>query len=721
MDDSPLFKCLTALLHAFSRGSNEFWGSLMDASARVLYQKVFILATGSAAGKAALETFDSLVTPQVGYGKIAELVEAYMSGRVRELGRVEAFRSMLKQGFSVQLAKDEAASLLNALDSAGFNTWSHLYVAALNLGAPYQAALDQKASLALDIADRLTAAGKDAFYQGPAPYAATKTVLESVSTSKASFDLARANATSFVDALSDKGLRSAVVDGYIAGATVLADSDGDGVLDPGEWQGTSDAKGNFFVPASTAAVKLTASGGTDLLTNKPFTGLLSAPSGSSVVNPITSLVQAVIESGSETITLDKAIGLVNQAAGIPAGLNPLSYDPLVVLADPAANATERAAALTVQSSAIQVSNTISQLSTVIASSGSGVTKADAAAAVTQAITSSIVASGASPNAAPLDLSGSQFLNAVLVNSLADAGVTLSASQIGQVVQVAAASNAIADKATSITDLAKAASVAQDATTSLAAASLSGNFAAAVSGFTGAALETKQAAATVGEIVPGVEVPPTVVTPPTQQPPTTVDPTPPPVVTPPPPPVTFTVAPHPSRADLLLLGGNATGTVTITLAAPSGGITKATFSRDRSQVSDVQVTDRWIQLPNEGSQVSMVINGTDGPDLVRFDASGLSSAGLLLTGNLGGDLDTIGFRFTQSGQPLLQTERSSLQLINAEFAVFESNSGVDVGFPSTSSFKAFDSLTFSGGDFDLTGLGAGALADGVQILLVGSIA
>lgn len=118
---------------------------------------------------------------------------------------------------------------------------------------------------------------------------------------------------------------------------------------------------------------------------------------------------------------------------------------------------------------------------------------------------------------------------------------------------------------------------------------------------------------------------------------------------------------------------------------------------------------------------MVINGTDGPDLVRFDASGLSSAGLLLTGDLGGDLDTIGFRFTQSGQPLLQTEQSSLRLINAEFAVFESNSGVDVGFPSTSSFKAFDSLTFSGGDFDLTGLGAGALADGVQILLVGSIA
>ena len=693
MDDSLLFKCLTALLHAFSRGSNEFWGSLMDASARVLYQKVFILATGSAAGKAALETFDSLVTPQVGYGKIAELVEAYMSGRVRELGRVEAFRSMLKQGFSVQLAKDEAASLLNALDSAGFNTWSHLYVAALNLGAPYQAALDQKASLALDIADRLTAAGKDAFYQGPAPYAATKTVLESVSTSKASFDLARANATSFVDALSDKGLRSAVVDGYIAGATVLADSDGDGVLDPGEWQGTSDAKGNFFVPASTAAVKLTASGGTDLLTNKPFTGLLSAPSGSSVVNPITSLVQAVIESGSETITLDKAIGLVNQAAGIPAGLNPLSYDPLVVLADPAANATERAAALTVQSSAIQVSNTISQLSTVIASSGSGVTKADAAAAVTQAITSSIVASGASPNAAPLDLSGSQFLNAVLVNSLADAGVTLSASQIGQVVQVAAASNAIADKATSITDLAKAASVAQDATTSLAAASLSGNFAAAVSGFTGAALETKQAAATVGEIVPGVVVPPPVVTPP----PPVVTP-PPPVVTPPPPPTTttFTVT---ETSGVISFGGTATGVIIVTLSG-----TDVTFSRDgvsgTEQTPITTLVGKQLSVDSAAASgsASFEVNSTLGNDVIRLRVTD-STTVLTLTGNLGTGADTIALVLpndTNNTQALQFI--SSVTLDGADdILVAAFSAGDDVfRFSAGSSINGYETLQVRGG-------------------------
>ena len=208
---------------------------MMDANAKVLYQKVFILATGSAASKDALEIFDSLVTPQFGYGKIAEIVEAYMDGVVRSIGRVEAFRAMLKQGFSVQLTQDAASGLLDALDAAGLKTWSHLYVAALNLGAPYKSALDQKASLANEIADRLESAGKTALYQGPAIYAATKTVLESVSNGSASLELARSNANSFVDALSAGGIRSAVVDGYIAGATVLADGDGDGVLDPGEW------------------------------------------------------------------------------------------------------------------------------------------------------------------------------------------------------------------------------------------------------------------------------------------------------------------------------------------------------------------------------------------------------------------------------------------------------------------------------------------------------
>jgi hypothetical protein len=684
----------------------------MDANARELYQKVFILATGSAASKSALEIFDSLVTPQAGYGKIAEIVEAYMDGVVRSIGRVEAFRAMLKQGFSVQLTQNAASGLLDALDAAGLKTWSHLYVAALNLGAPYKSALDQKASLANEIADRLESASKTAFYQGPAVYAATKTVLESVSSASSSLELARSNANSFVDALSANGIRSAVVDGYIAGATVLADGDGDGVLDPGEWQGTSDAKGYFSLPAGTVASKLTASGGTDLLTNKAFTGVLSAPSGSTVVNPITTLVQGIVESGSQTTTIDQALVLVNQAMGIPAGINPLSYDPLAVIAKADATPAEKAAALSVQSSAIQVSNTISQLSSVLSSPNAGVSKLDAAAAVTQAITSAIVQASTSPSSAAIDLGSTQFLSAVLTTSIAETSATLSASQIGQIVQVASASNAIADKASSITDLAKAASAAQDATTALVTAAASGNFTNVVSGFTGTALEAKQAAATVGEIAPGVVVP---VPPPPPPPP------PPPViggdgiVLPTPSPTTFTVTA--SGADTLVFDGTATGPIQVVLAsAAEGGSVTATFTRGGVEVAGVSLADRWIKLTSDRRELS--ITGTDGRDVLRFDVSDVGSSQVLLAGDLKGDLDSIGFRFSQTNNAS-QVSASRNALVSAELAVFESANNAEVKFSSSSSLNAFDSLTFSGGGFDITGLGSGALAEGVQILLVGS--
>jgi hypothetical protein len=604
---------------------------MMDANAKVLYQKVFILATGSAASKDALEIFDSLVTPEVGYGKIAEIVEAYMDGVVRSIGRVEAFRAMLKQGFSVQLTQDAASGLLDALDGAGFNTWTHLYVAALNLGAPYKSALDQKASLANEIADSLESGGKTPFYQGPAVYAATKTVLESVASGAASLELARSNANSFVDALSANGIRSAVVDGYIAGATVLADGDGDGVLDPGEWQGTSDAKGYFSLPSGTVASKLTASGGTDLLTNKAFTGVLSAPSGSTVVNPITTLVQGIVESGSQTTTIDQALVLVNQAMGIPAGINPLSYDPLAVIAKADATPAEKAAALSVQSSAIQVSNTISQLSSVLIAPNAGVSKLDAAAAVTQAITGAIVQASTSPSSEAIDLGSTQFLSAVLTTSIAETSATLSASQIGQIVQVASASNAIADKASSITDLAKAASAAQDATTALVTAAASGNFTSVVSDFTGSALEAKQAAATVGEIAPGVVVP----VPPPPPPP------PPPViggggiVLPPPVPTTFTVTA--TGADTLVFDGNATGPIQVVLAsAAADGSVTATFTRGGVSTS-ADISGKAMLVPSDSAIFDLV--GTVGSDTLRFKLTETSSE-LTLSGNLSEGADRI---------------------------------------------------------------------------------
>jgi hypothetical protein len=99
-------------------------------------------------------------------------------------------------------------------------------------------------------------------------------------------------------------------------------------------------------------------------------------------------------------------------------------------------------------------------------------------------------------------------------------------------------------------------------------------------------------------------------------------------------------------------------------------------------------------------------------------SDVGSSQVLLAGDLRGDLDSLGFRWSQTNNAS-QVSAGRSSLLNAELAVFESANNAEVKFSSSSSLNAFDSLTFSGGGFDITGLGSGALAEGVQILLVGS--
>jgi len=82
-----------------------------------------------------------------------------------------------------------------------------------------------------------------------------------------------------------------IIDGKVAGATVGIDLDGDGIIGPGEPTVTTDALGNFEFPEGTPLGNLVATGGTDISTGLPFTGRLEAPAGSTVVTPLTTMVQ----------------------------------------------------------------------------------------------------------------------------------------------------------------------------------------------------------------------------------------------------------------------------------------------------------------------------------------------------------------------------------------------------------------------------------------------
>lgn len=107
------------------------------------------------------------------------------------------------------------------------------------------------------------------------------------------------------------------VDGYLSGATIFCDANGDRVVNAGETAATTDGNGNFTL-ASSCSHTIVATGGIDTDTGYAFTGLLSAPAGSTVVSPITTLL------ANSTISNDELLAALN----LPAGFDLTQTDPM---------------------------------------------------------------------------------------------------------------------------------------------------------------------------------------------------------------------------------------------------------------------------------------------------------------------------------------------------------------------------------------------------------
>ena len=132
-------------------------------------------------------------------------------------------------------------------------------------------------------------------------------------------------------------------DGYISGATVFQDLNGNGKWDEGEPKGTTDANGKFAINlVEGSAATLIVTGGTDISTKIAFTGVLKAPPGSSVVTPLTTMIQALIESSG--LSLDVAKEVVTKAYSLDASKDLLNFDPFSVenQNDPATFAFQKA-------------------------------------------------------------------------------------------------------------------------------------------------------------------------------------------------------------------------------------------------------------------------------------------------------------------------------------------------------------------------------------------
>jgi len=152
-------------------------------------------------------------------------------------------------------------------------------------------------------------------------------------------------ATSSVTMTTGEGI---VVDGLVAGATVFMDADEDGVWDQGEARTTTGADGTF-VFVSPGAGPIVATGGINADTGLPNQMTLTAPGGGSVVNPLTTLIQAVISASAVPLTAAAAATQVAGALGISSSIDLLNTNVFALAAsgDASALAAQKAAAIIV--------------------------------------------------------------------------------------------------------------------------------------------------------------------------------------------------------------------------------------------------------------------------------------------------------------------------------------------------------------------------------------
>lgn len=108
-------------------------------------------------------------------------------------------------------------------------------------------------------------------------------------------------------------------EGYLSGAAVFADANRNGQLDPGEASTTTDSTGGFSLTGGSGP--LIAVGGTDISTGLLFKGQLSAPTGSSVITPLTTLLTSL---GSDLSAQQKILA----ALGLSSTLDLTTFDPI---------------------------------------------------------------------------------------------------------------------------------------------------------------------------------------------------------------------------------------------------------------------------------------------------------------------------------------------------------------------------------------------------------
>src|SRR5688500_15465551 len=118
----------------------------MASAVQTLLQQAYILATGTSASATKLAAYEAVVLQDGNYGRIARIVETEMGSLAGQIGTLNVFRMLARNGLNVTYASDAEAQLaMDGLAAQGVSGWSALFAHWVLLNSGQALALDNKA------------------------------------------------------------------------------------------------------------------------------------------------------------------------------------------------------------------------------------------------------------------------------------------------------------------------------------------------------------------------------------------------------------------------------------------------------------------------------------------------------------------------------------------------------------------------------------------------
>ncbi|MFH1020489.1 MAG: Ig-like domain-containing protein [Pseudomonadota bacterium] len=315
---------------------------MFDSVTPTLHEYV-ILALGVPAAPELLDGMRALYDAHGDYTGVDTAVNTFMGRQAATMEEVYGLVADVAQnGLGIALNDIQAEETTWWLVDQGVGSWSELFSFCAALDNEYGVTLNYRARAAARFINVLDSEVETVAYESATGQATVAAWLAGVAHD------APASQAGIITAIHNmlNPTHSVVQDGYLAGAQVFVDANSNGALDVGEFVTTSGTDGGFTVPAGVLG-RIVATGGTDIATNLSFAGSLTAPAGSTVLNPLTTLMASLMGQGR---TQAEAQDLVQFCLGLPE-VDLTCFDPIAEL-----SRNNGAHAREVLAAAVQVNN-----------------------------------------------------------------------------------------------------------------------------------------------------------------------------------------------------------------------------------------------------------------------------------------------------------------------------------------------------------------------------